>query len=213
MFAPGFSAEASLYRSGGHYATVVSLHTTSPGLMPARTFGPPPPPCPTFGPCDSNCMQIITECNGSKTPASCCGPGFSCVSGQCVCPAPKVVCDVCTNLQTDPNNCGACGNSCNGGTCSDGKCNCSSAPGLTLCGNTCVNLQTDSNNCGSCGKQCLPGVGCFGGLCNCPGSQYFLLNSQGCEAGVPWRDIYATLLDLPPVQILSTLATALLAPP
>src|SRR5579883_2951600 len=39
------------------------------------------------------------------------------------CNAEQVLCmGICTNLQTDPNNCGTCGHSCQGGACQAGVC-------------------------------------------------------------------------------------------
>ncbi|WP_426748574.1 EGF domain-containing protein [Myxococcus faecalis] len=60
-----------------------------------------------------------------------CGPGEQCVNTpggfQCnppSCPSPRVQCgQVCTDLSSDPNNCGCCGNVCGAGkTCSSGVC-------------------------------------------------------------------------------------------
>ena len=77
----------------------------------------------------------------------------------------------CINLQTDVNNCGACGrpspahanatvtcvNCVPGFTCN---------VGYTLCAGSCVNLANDSNNCGSCGRTCPAGHFCVNGVCN-----------------------------------------------
>jgi hypothetical protein len=167
MSMPGFTAGASLARSASIYVTGLSLGTTSSQLvLPALPISGGGGTgvgtnCPTFGPCDSNCMRTVHPCKGGSFSETCCLPGFRCESGTCVCPAPNTNCGTtCTNTQTDPNNCGSCGHSCNGGSCVGGRCNCSSAPGLTLCGNTCVNLQTDPANCGSCGNVCPPGTTC-----------------------------------------------------
>jgi hypothetical protein len=64
------------------------------------------------------------------------------------------------NLNTDPNNCGSCGNSCGANAyCTGGTCHCNA--GFGNCdgdwSNGCeVNLNTDPNNCGACGNVCPP---------------------------------------------------------
>jgi hypothetical protein len=89
---------------------------------------------------------------------------------------------VCTDLQTDVNNCGACGNNC--GTllapegwqvprpavCEQGKCKC--IPTETLCTgktkNYCADLKSDSRNCGACGFSCPLNLVCSNRRCICP---------------------------------------------
>jgi hypothetical protein len=77
-----------------------------------------------------------------------------------VCPTGQTACgNACVNLLTDPSNCGACGNSCGAGACSNGTCTCSGGY-LAMCNGTCVNTSTDSNNCNGCGNVCSPGYIC-----------------------------------------------------
>jgi len=58
-------------------------------------------------------------------------------------------------LNSDPKNCGVCGNACAPGkTCFRGECVCDEG---TFCTNTCVDLATDWQNCGRCGYEC-PGL-------------------------------------------------------
>lgn len=53
--------------------------------------------------------------------------GITCPSGQTKCG------DICVDLMTDANNCGACGNACAGdGICVDGVCHCEYGPGTCL---------------------------------------------------------------------------------
>ncbi|MCC7542049.1 MAG: hypothetical protein IT379_37865 [Deltaproteobacteria bacterium] len=73
--------------------------------------------------CDGTCVELGTDehCSGC---GDWCQGGFECVDGACGCPAPKTLCSdsVCANLQTSRFNCGACGRSCGGGTCTGGVC-------------------------------------------------------------------------------------------
>jgi hypothetical protein len=190
MSIPGFSADASLGRSVQPYATAGMSFTATMGVSLALglQYPPPPPNCPTFGPCDSKCMSTVKPCTGGAYQVSCCGTGFECKNGSCVCPAPNTACGrTCTNLQSDPNNCGGCGRTCvNGQKCSAGSCICPSGTALTNgvccaaalvgsggiccpagqvnCGGTCVDLSGDPQNCGSCGNSC-GGQTCCGGAC------------------------------------------------
>jgi alpha-tubulin suppressor-like RCC1 family protein len=50
------------------------------------------------------------------------GAGFTCNGTACVCQGPSSVLCGTTCYKDDPNNCGRCGHSCNGGTCYDGLC-------------------------------------------------------------------------------------------
>jgi hypothetical protein len=83
-----------------------------------------------------------------------------------------------TNLNTNANNCGACGKRCaTGASCTAGECVC--PLNQTVCGatatspGTCRNLQTDVQNCGSCGRVCNANQGrtatCTSGGCGCSG--------------------------------------------
>jgi hypothetical protein len=82
------------------------------------------------------------------------------------CSAGETMCNgTCTNLLTDPDNCGMCNSACSGSsTCGNGSCSqpmCSG--GETNCGGTCVDTQTDPNNCGACANSCT-GT-CSNGMC------------------------------------------------
>jgi len=115
---------------------------------------------------DDNCDGVIDEepaasINCVQTR----GAGWRCQSGQCVCGS--LCAGVCVDPQTDPANCGSCGNRCaENGSCVAGVCGCGG--GLALCGKSCVDLGTDAANCGGCQRACTGGMVCSGGACACP---------------------------------------------
>ena len=91
----------------------------------------------TAGGCTGVCTPDKLQCSTSNAyvPQKCsasgawqdqtaCNNGFNCSAGACVCATPKSTCGTsCVDVQgTDANNCGSCGHSCLGGTCSAGKC-------------------------------------------------------------------------------------------
>ncbi len=86
------------------------------------------------------------------------------------CNAPNLVCSgVCTAVDSDPANCGACGSACIGGDaiCLAGKCACS-GPMEDYCDGTgCMDVSSDFNNCGACGNACDPNndQSCTNGVC------------------------------------------------
>lgn len=83
--------------------------------------------------------------------------------------------DGCKNLQTDRDNCGACGKKCAlGELCDLGNCT-ASCSGM-LCGTSCVNTQTDEEHCGVCFKSCLAAQECVGGSCR---------STTGLDGGPP----------------------------
>ena len=81
----------------------------------------------------------------------------------------------CVDGQSDPNNCGGCGNVCtspvNGsGACNGGSCGITCNTGYVACAGVCVNGQSDPSNCGGCGVGCNPPVAngtasCAAGAC------------------------------------------------
>src|SRR5262245_50111835 len=107
-----------------------------------------------------------------------------------------------TQISSDLNNCGACGNvcstpngtpSCVNGACGVAACN----PGYKNCNNLdndgCeVNIMTSLSNCGGCGAVCTVANGtpsCTGGVCdvavcNAGFSNCNNLASDGCEVNI-----------------------------
>ena len=86
-----------------------------------------------------------------------------CASGAQDCCLESGPTSLCTNLQTDTGNCGACGTVCPGvangfPTCAGGVCGISCNSAFTACPanapTACVDTSSDTNNCGSCGHVC-----------------------------------------------------------
>jgi endoglucanase len=97
----------------------------------------------------------------------------TCSSGQMDCSG------TCTNVQSDSQNCGACGNTCgSGSSCQAGACSCTS--GFVSCGGSCVasNAQHCGSSCtacsgtdvcnsdGTCSSTCSSGTKCSDGACS-----------------------------------------------
>jgi|GEM_PF-2930091 len=128
-------------------------------------------------------LQQMCDGNGACAPqvTQACPANQTCSGTDCACNAPNQLCNgACVNIQTDPNNCGACGaNDCankNMG-CSAGQCVCSAntVNGLQICfrpgqvrgtcwGGACV-LPALGVGCNTA-ADCVPG-GCSapGGFC------------------------------------------------
>lgn len=113
-----------------------------------------------------------------------------CVSSEC--PAPYATCPsftglprykCSTNLLTDRDNCGSCGNSCAVQApssvrleCVEGECTALCPMGRLNCNGVIddgceTDPLTDAKNCGGCGLACAPGVECIEGSCGCPPGQ------------------------------------------
>jgi len=156
--------------------------------------------------CSSTGKQDITTCtNGVSTTTydnPCQISGFdpaanACTTGTCnqstgvcesVCTFPNTQCgSTCTNLTTDLNNCGSCGNTCSTGqTCSSGTCSSNTTctgtrtnPFYLCSSNTCVLIPVCGTSTGGCTAA--------GGSCNvqstCTGTQtnpYYTCSGNTC---------------------------------
>ncbi len=89
--------------------------------------------------------------------------GITCVADAGPCTSDRTQCgDLCTNLENDRSNCGACNSICVGAeVCRGGRCFCDA----DTCGTTCTRLATDPSHCGRCEDSCAGGDICVDGEC------------------------------------------------
>jgi len=96
----------------------------------------------------------------------------SACSEPLVCPTATADCgDVCSYLDRDPSNCGACGVQCVADqVCAAGRCTATCVMGGTLpgivCAGSCIYPKFDSANCGACGRACIAPQTCNQGVCS-----------------------------------------------
>jgi hypothetical protein len=155
--------------------TTLSDCLSSPTACPSTavlTAGPTIVPQRTATPSDSQPTATATVCPDDLHDC-----GDACVDtnsdpdncGQCGNGCGELMCcsGVCTDVSSDPENCGECQGVCDPGlVCAEGSCTC--AEGAANCDGSCVDLSSDANNCGECGYTCPSGQDCVDAKCNCP---------------------------------------------
>jgi stigma-specific protein Stig1 len=161
-----FDALVRVWGAGSRRALLRGLAAALAGTLGHRD------PAPVFA---LGCIPPRRRCARTRWPPPLCCPGSYCYHGVCRqfecgfnkhCRNRGQVCcgGICTRLQADPFNCGACGHGCPTGYCLDGVCGCPA--GLQACGAACVDLTSDPDHCGACGAFCPTG-NCQDGRCGC----------------------------------------------
>jgi len=143
---------------------VCGIGNCSPGFMNCDTQ----PDCETDITTPSHCGGCTTTCLGDSPSCVASGATYMCETG---CTGVQVRCSgLCTDLNVDLLNCGACGKACAvangiahcvGGSCAPASCD----AGYSKCGPACEYTDGDANNCGGCNLKCPGGSLCKGGLC------------------------------------------------
>jgi hypothetical protein len=129
--------------------------------------------CAQGGCVDASCVRS-EDCAAADGAA-----GICCIAGA----ADGWTVGACSDLASDPQNCGGCGFVCpSGATCSHGVCsgtpaNCGvgriggfcdldAGPSYVCCpGLGCTDLASDGADCGTCGNTCDAGMSCVEGSC------------------------------------------------
>jgi hypothetical protein len=146
--------------------------------------------CQAINPADAN---VLVEYRGQQS-----GDQETCAQSGLACQG------ICEETQSDPNNCGACGNVCPSSvspfclqnpnqctpgqqSCVNGTCGATCGTGQSLCSGLCTNLQADPSNCGTCGIACASGQTCSSGVCTGGSSGAGATCSSGivCNCGTP----------------------------
>lgn len=160
-------------------------------------------------------MSDLAHCGGCGI-ACRADQGNECRAGRCACGTTDIGClgeiasiccppteertmPYCANLQTSGEDCGACGNPCDGrvGTgCSAGVCvcgesreGCEGTETSTCCSNlggsdaSCVDVTSNREHCSACGRRCRAGEDCVDSVCRLrPGLDAGV--DAGTDAGV-----------------------------
>ena len=114
---------------------------------------------------DDDCDGIADNGDNPNRQCNLGKPTSTCKNGQCTCPRDECS-GKCTDISTDLNNCGGCGQLCRGpaSSCVSGQCVCVGEQ-PALCGNRCADLARDSHHCGTCDTACDPQQACVDGTC------------------------------------------------
>jgi hypothetical protein len=142
--------------------------------------------CETALTTTSNCGACGRACRGPNANNACVADGmggYACAIGSCAAGfgnCDSLVDNGCeTALNTDVNNCGACGRRCATGagtnvtsaTCNMGRCQLRCAPGFADCdgnpSNGCEANLSSNEHCGFCGNNCTGMSGCSMGAFTC----------------------------------------------
>lgn len=150
MLIPGFSAESTLYKSILHYQSLASSGEATGLPLDASVVGFASADCSTSTP------RFAPSARADDTTVQRFTPGPACPSGTVCCDwdPESHRCYTCADLNSDPANCGHCGNQCSTSQkCLKGACT-GCPDGLAACGNECVDLSNDPQNCQTCGNAC-----------------------------------------------------------
>jgi len=114
---------------------------------------------------DDDCDGIVDNGDSPNLECNRDMPQSTCQNGRCTCLVDECV-GQCTDVRTDINNCGNCGQICRGpaSSCVSGQCQCLGERSA-LCGDRCVDLMRDPHHCGTCDISCNPQEACVEGTC------------------------------------------------
>jgi hypothetical protein len=118
----------------------------------------------------ASCDGICRSLGGADTCGACSSPCLSgqvCSLQQCAdaCSGGLTDCNrSCVDIASDPDNCGACGATCNL-SCVAGHCTSNCPAGWQSCVAGCRDVANDRLHCGICGNACAPGESCAQGSC------------------------------------------------
>jgi C1A family cysteine protease len=153
----------------------IPVSTTTPQVLQTVSCPAGQKLCASTG-----CANTSTDIKNCGSCGHTCSFGLECSDGVCrqpiaVVQKPAGTCymgmtscnGVCTDMQTDPLNCGACGDQCSPGEpCTGGSCGIACPQGRTQCRpGECLDLQNDPENCGACGASCGLRETCSQGKC------------------------------------------------